>query len=62
MLKEGMWFRCLSSPLIFFVKRKIARAVMFFRGGEPDDLSDCEPETRTDVVAVPHLTVVPVSP
>ena len=25
----------------------------------PDDLSDCEPETRTDVSAVPHVTVVP---
>ena len=28
----------------------------------PDDLSDCEPETRTDVSAVPDVTVVLVSP
>ena len=27
-----------------------------------DDLSDCEPETRTDESAVPDVTVVLVSP
>ena len=29
---------------------------------EPDDLSDCDPETRTDVSAVHDVTVVLVSP
>ena len=29
---------------------------------QPDDLCDCEPETRTDVSAVPVLTDVVVSP
>ena len=29
---------------------------------EPDDLSDCDPVTRTDVSAVLDVTVVPVSP
>ena len=28
----------------------------------PDGLSDGKPETRTDVFAVPDVTVVPVSP
>ena len=27
----------------------------------PENLSDCEPETRTDVSAVPDVTVVPIS-
>ena len=29
---------------------------------EADDLSDCDPETWTGAHAVPHVTMVPVSP
>ena len=44
---------------------KIRRDVVVFLGDllkNRDDLSDCEPETRTDESAVPDVTVVLVSP
>ena len=67
MLQEGVSVLFLRRPLTSLVKGKIWESCGgFFLGGpfleKPDDLHDCEPETRKDVSVVPALTGVPVSP
>ena len=58
---------CISSEAFSTssVKGKIWRVVVVFLRSDllknPDDLSDCELETRTDVSAVPDVIVVTVS-
>ena len=54
----------LRKPLTSLVQGKIWRVVVFLDGGllkKPHDLSDCEPETRTDVSSVPVVADVLVS-
>ena len=65
MLEEGVWVRCLRRLLISSVKGKMERVVMVFlerTREEPDRLSDCDPETWTNVCAVLDVSVVLVSP
>ena len=55
MLKEGVSVLLLQRPLTSLVKEKIWRVDLL---ENPDDLSDCEPETGTAVSAVPFVTDV----
>ena len=55
MLKEGVSVLLLQRPLTSLVKEKIWRLDLL---ENPDDLSDCEPETGTVVSSVPFVTDV----
>ena len=66
MLEEGVWVLCLRRLFDIISQGEDSESCGGFSWSDllenPDDLPDCEPETRTEVSAVPDVTAVPVSP
>ena len=64
--KEDVRFVFLWRPWKSFVKEETWRVMVILSRGDllekPEDLSDCEPDTREHVRVVPDVTHVPVSP